>query len=48
MSEPENEEACEPTEEETLPEQPDPRPRRSAATRARDRILAQAISGWED
>lgn len=32
MSEPENEEACKPTEEETLPEQPDSRPRRSAAT----------------
>ena len=39
---------CEPTEQEILLEQPDPRPRRSAATRARDRILAQAISGWED
>ena len=44
MSEPENEEACEPAEEETLPEQPDSRPRRLAATCARDCILAQAIS----
>ena len=41
-------EACEPTEQEILPEQPDPRPRRSAANRARDRILAQVASGWED
>ena len=44
MSEPENEEACEPAEEEMLPEQPDSRPRRSAATQARDHILAKAMS----
>ena len=48
VSERENEEACESTEHETLSEQPASRSRRSAATQARDRILAQTMSEWED
>lgn len=47
-SEKETEEACESTERETLPEQPASRPRRSAATQARDRIFAQAVAEWND
>lgn len=42
----ENDEARESAEPETLPEQPASRPRRSAAIKARDRILAQAMSEW--
>ena len=48
VSEQEIEEVCEPTEHDTLPEQPASRPRRSAATQAHDHILAQAISGSDN
>ena len=47
VSEWEIKEVCEPTEHDTLPEQPDSRPR-SVATQAHDHILAQAISGSDN